>query len=270
MNHYYEHSLDRLTFPFLVTINQGQSPFSYHWHDEWELVRVLDGTVQVDMDNYSQELGPGDVFLLSGGIRHCYRPAGCTARRLAMLFQPELLLPQLRSLPPRINPFSTQWPQSAAVQIREAADVMYREFVTAQPGYELEICAQLSRVLSLAVRELPVLEREEEGTGAGELAQVFRYLSEHYREDINLSGCAAAVGYNPSYLSRMFRQKTGVSFHTYLCTMRIRQACWLLLYTREPVTAVAEQAGFQSIKTFNRAFRETQGCSPMEYRLREA
>ena len=270
MNYYYQRNLDHLSFPFIMTINQGQSPYSYHWHDEWELVRVLEGTVQVDAEGYSQELGPGDVLLLPGRMRHCYRPASYTGKRLAMLFQPKLLLPKINGLPAQLDPFGPHWPETAAQQVRDAADAMYREFTEAAPGYELEICAQLSRVLALAVRQLPVLDKGAGSAGAGGLDQVFQYLSEHYQEDLNLGDCAAAVGYNPSYLSRMFHQKTGVSFHTYLRSLRIHQACWLLLYTDESVTAVAEKAGFQSIKTFNRTFRQAQGCSPVEYRLRGA
>ena len=86
---------------------------------------------------------------------------------------------------------------------------------------------------------------------------------------VTLKDCAAALGFNPSYLSGMFSLRTGAPFHRYLLNLRLKKAEWLLVSGEMPVSEVALQSGFSSDKTFYRVFREQYGLSPGDYRKKQ-
>lgn len=85
---------------------------------------------------------------------------------------------------------------------------------------------------------------------------------------LKLSDVARKVGTNRTYLSRFFNQENGKTFYDYVNNYRVKYAEQLLLTTNDPLSYVAEKAGFNSQSTFRRVFSAAYGCSPMEYRKR--
>lgn len=96
--------------------------------------------------------------------------------------------------------------------------------------------------------------------------QVNRYVAEHLSEDLTLTALAKYIHYNPSYLSRIYKQQTGMNLMSYVSTMRIRRACELLAQTSMKVGQIAIECGICSTKYFNELFRKSLGVTPLEYR----
>ncbi|MBR4710957.1 MAG: helix-turn-helix transcriptional regulator [Clostridia bacterium] len=92
------------------------------------------------------------------------------------------------------------------------------------------------------------------------------YLSDHYMEDITLDEVAAFTGYSKYYFSRAFKNYFSISYSDYLLVKRINAAVNLLIHTDKPIGEVAKEAGFGSIATFNRVFRQHKKCTPTRYR----
>lgn len=97
------------------------------------------------------------------------------------------------------------------------------------------------------------------------IAQILRYLDDHYQQDIGLCELADMVQMNPSYLSNLFKQKVGVSFVKYLTDLRMARAKQLLLEGQK-VTQVCEQVGYHNYRYFCDLFKRLFGCTPSEYR----
>jgi transcriptional regulator GlxA family with amidase domain len=72
-----------------------------------------------------------------------------------------------------------------------------------------------------------------------------------------------------AHFTRSFKEAFGVPPHRYLLTRRIERATALLRDTELPITQVAFQAGWGSLGTFGRTFRDVTGDSPGEFRARE-
>lgn len=71
----------------------------------------------------------------------------------------------------------------------------------------------------------------------------------------------------PEYLlSRALNASSGQSFTEIVNGLRLDEACARLRNSREPVTTIGYDVGFNSLASFNRAFRDARGCSPSEYR----
>ena len=94
------------------------------------------------------------------------------------------------------------------------------------------------------------------------------YVDEHFSEhDMDVSKIGVALGMNAFYISRIFKQYSGVKLGSYINEMRIEKAKKLLLSDRTiKVNDVAAQVGFDNPRTFLKIFKEREGITPTQYR----
>ena len=78
------------------------------------------------------------------------------------------------------------------------------------------------------------------------------------------------VGYNPSYLSTLFKKKEGISPLDYLNTIRINQAKLFLAGSDFSISDIAMMVGFNSVSYFNHMYKAEVGLTPGEYRAQKA
>lgn len=88
--------------------------------------------------------------------------------------------------------------------------------------------------------------------------------------DISLASTAQALKVNPAYLSRTFRESSNIPFTTYVNMLRCYYAARILRERPElTVTEIALEAGFGSVRNFNREFRSMYGIAPNRLRACE-
>ena len=80
---------------------------------------------------------------------------------------------------------------------------------------------------------------------------------------------AERLGVGSRHLSRLFRKHVGASPIQTARTLRIQRAKRLLDGSLLPITAIASQSGFRSVRRFNAAFSELYGCPPSSMRKRK-
>lgn len=102
------------------------------------------------------------------------------------------------------------------------------------------------------------------------IKKLILHLNVHYSDDITLQKAADMVHVNPTYLSTLFKQETGLTFTAYLNRLRIRHGEDMLLNTNLSVTEIAMAAGFSSPGYFTNVFRQVHGITPREFRNRPA
>lgn len=71
---------------------------------------------------------------------------------------------------------------------------------------------------------------------------------------------------NKYYISDIFSGQLQTNFRRYLNHIRLEHAMQLIKITNAPLTDIWAEAGFNSQRSFNRAFMEIMGMTPMEYR----
>ena len=91
------------------------------------------------------------------------------------------------------------------------------------------------------------------------------YINENYKNDISLEMIAAEFGYNPSYVSRYFKNCFNSSILQYLTLIRLKNAIMLMRERKYSVTYCALESGFSSMRSFYRAFSKEFHCTPKEY-----
>ncbi|MBA3685836.1 MAG: helix-turn-helix domain-containing protein [Planctomycetes bacterium] len=92
------------------------------------------------------------------------------------------------------------------------------------------------------------------------------WLATHYRDDVDISACAAAVGLHPGYAMTAFRRACGTTIRQYLERLRLAHAQRLLVLSDDDVLGIALAAGFGSLARFYVAFRRAHGTTPAAWR----
>lgn len=105
-------------------------------------------------------------------------------------------------------------------------------------------------------------------------AQVVRdakhYILQHIHEsELGLKEIAAQVNFSAAYLNVVFRTETGMTIKQYLIDCRIREAKRLLRDPGVRISEIAQRCGYSNPNYFAKAFRETTGLTPGEYRERK-
>ena len=95
------------------------------------------------------------------------------------------------------------------------------------------------------------------------------YIRQNFQQDIGLRDVAKELGYHEKYLSSALHGLTGTNFRTFLASYRVDHAKRLLRRrdgSHLRISDIAQQSGFSSINSFNRAFLKITGMTPTQYR----
>ncbi len=83
---------------------------------------------------------------------------------------------------------------------------------------------------------------------------------------LTLSELADMLGYSECYVSRKFRELSGMQFRDYLRYRKLAFALKELRDTEKGILEIALQYGFSSHEAFTRAFKEAYDITPSQYR----
>lgn len=136
-----------------------------------------------------------------------------------------------------------------------------------QPDYLLNFnsLAELKQDLASLLGRFLGLNHMEEGTLINRVRQ---YMQEHYAENISLSKIAQEHYLNPSYLSQLFKSKTGENISRFLEDIRVEKAKELLSSLSLPVVDVAFLVGYNDARYFSKVFKKNTGVLPSVYQER--
>ncbi|RKP49863.1 helix-turn-helix domain-containing protein [Cohnella endophytica] len=91
-------------------------------------------------------------------------------------------------------------------------------------------------------------------------------VREHFGRDLQLAEVANRVSMNYSYFSKLFKERTGLTFTAYLIKVRMEEAHKLLKNPAARINEISEKVGYGNLYHFSRAFKNYYGVSPKEYR----
>lgn len=94
-----------------------------------------------------------------------------------------------------------------------------------------------------------------------------QYLAWHFRQELDLSTVATAVGSSPFHLSRIFRKATGRSVTEYRTALRVRFAIDRLAEGDDDLSRLAVEAGFYDHAHMTNTFRRRLGSPPSHLRV---
>jgi AraC family transcriptional regulator len=92
------------------------------------------------------------------------------------------------------------------------------------------------------------------------------HINQHLDEPLKLDDLAQVACFSPFHLHRIFSAFTGIPMGEYIRRLRMERAVLQLSHTRRPVTHIAFEAGYDSLASFSKAFRQAYGLRPSDVR----
>ena len=98
------------------------------------------------------------------------------------------------------------------------------------------------------------------------IKNVIEYIDAHYAEDIQCERIAAMFFIERTYLSKVFKEYTGITYMEYITTTRINKAKELMLSSSMPISDIIVSVGYKDQGFFRDVFKKHVGMSPQEFR----
>lgn len=136
---------------------------------------------------------------------------------------------------------------------------------------KIEACSSQTALIGLGnCFFVDITEKVHEAKSHSSLSQPIKstceYIGIHLFDELSIDDIASRVGYSNYYLTRKFKQETGITLTDYIRQKRIDQAKLLLATTDLSVQSISESLYFCSRSYFSEIFQRIVGMSPNEYR----
>ena len=264
----YEHQSLNTSHYLLTMVHYTDFVIQPHFHKNYELLVCLSGQAEMTVNGQTYPIREGECILACGYQIHGFSVPADSHLWVAS-FAPSLVK-SFHALISKNRVSVTAFRLSDSVRSmledKMIAPSRNKRMLLESLGAEQELTVKgcLYAVCGEYVQHVTM---ERNGKGAENVAfDVIRYISENFREDINLQTAAEHLRYNYHYLSKVFNRNVGYNFNSMLNQYRLEFAVQLLEETETPITQIAFESGFQSQRTFNRIFEEAYGVSPREHR----
>jgi AraC-like DNA-binding protein len=273
----------------LIVIKANDLDYRAHWHSEAELLCVLSGSLVVSINKTRQVASTGSIVICDSRDIHQYERDSRHSTTIAVLFKPEIIGNRPSwPLTGRVseNIVTRNQHQALSLRIEAITRSLLEETTEKRPGmeniargYVLELCGLIERELvgtreavaaleavavhePVAGREIAPKERPSTIDFADRMRAAIDYIHEKAGYPIMLEDIAKAVSLSPCYFSRIFKRTVGSSFSRFVNEVRIERAERLMATTRKTIAEIALECGFDSLRTFNRAFQSIRGATP--------
>ena len=246
-------------------------PFE-EWHEGFSVSAVIEGSFTYRSDAGRGLLYPGALLLGNNGrCFQCGHEHGIGDRCVSLNVRDELFgeiaasaasTSRFRFSAPSLPPSPKALPVVAWMEALSSTGSSARREDLACEDLALRLIERVIAALS-GDRRLPAAPTERE---ARRVVEAVRLVEAEAARPVDLRQMAAAAGMSKYHFLRVFRRLTGMTPHQYLISARLRRAALALASSRRPVIAVALDAGFGDLSTFNSRFRATFGLTPTQYR----
>lgn len=100
-----------------------------------------------------------------------------------------------------------------------------------------------------------------------QLSKVIEFIGKHLDEELTLTQLSDIACFSKYHFHRLFTAYTGLSLQQYIRWLRLKRAAHQLIVDKDrSIINIAIDAGFESHEAFSRAFKQTCGISPSEFR----
>lgn len=257
---------------FIAKLNN----FQLHWHDELEIVHVMEGKVKLRISENTYFLQEGDMALIS--FREIHQIQSIESECVLQIIQinPKFMeyhFPYLSRIRFQKNlpDISKEINSCIILNLKKLISEIINSLVDKKLGYEYEVISFTYKLFGILIGNLPYIinsedESEENNIVFKRLTIIFEYIEKNYMNEINNETLAEVLHLSRYYLAHFFKEHTGLSMGQYITNIRMNKATELLVRSEESITNIILSCGFKNIKYFYKVFKEVYKCSPLKYR----
>lgn len=240
------------------------------------LIYVVSGDLSATVgDKKLSHMGPGNLIYIPAGVK--YRLKSKYIRAVVITFDPtdDNPLPDERLNPAAVDEYDESLCHRCGVegilgQVITLSDLeserdnflrMANIFTSGEGHYRAQLSAMLKLIL------LRVIETaDEDALPARMVEELDNYIRENVSDEISNTEIGAVFGYHPFYVSRMLKERRGMTLRQYIISYRLKMAKKLLETTDRSAGEIAEECGFTDASYFAKTFKAAFGITPKEYR----
>jgi AraC-like DNA-binding protein len=239
--------------------------FLAHWHEDIELVFITAGQQCLGINQRQLTLTAGSAVLIAPSDIHYYSKPD-KVDGFMFICPAELIGHDLPN-------HSMHWQIGSTGKLEtltRLASQLVHEMTEREPYYELAAQGFLHLVITHLMRPDQAvacinLDRADHPRTLV-MQDILAYLDENFRETIGRDTVTDRFHLSAAHFTRTFKAATGLTFTEYLTQLRLENACHDIGQTYSPITEIALNNGFSSIRTFNRLFRKVLHKTPSSLR----
>ena len=253
-------------------INRTEECIAY----DCRIIYVISGEVTATVDGKKLgHLAPGNLLYIPAGTP--YKLKSKYMRAVAICFDPtdEQAMPDERLSPVLTSEYDEAKCHKNGVTApldkyilledleseRDGLIRMCNIFTSAEGHYRARLSAMLKLLL------LKIIESSDENALPGRMVEELdNYIRDNCGEEISNTEIGAIFGYHPFYVSRILKERKGITLRQYIISYRLKNAKRLLELTDKSTAEIAEECSFTDASYFAKTFKASFGITPKEYR----
>lgn len=239
----------------------GYVPF--HWHSSIEIVCVLKGQLNFTINGHSFLVCDHEFIIVPSGVVHdvANRP------NTAYVFQIPLKAVEPYIDHPELVTFINGRKEVPAY--RQAVELIQKfGYLQTQHPIAYRFDSQLCFISLLKILFTRLNNPTVQVPNDNNVKQLIIYINNHSREKLSVAGLARHFGYNPNYLSRLFKQQMGITLINYIYVVKLNQLYDGLINSDLDIKTLFRQNGLSNPRTARKIFHEMFGQLPNEVRSR--
>lgn len=256
-----------------VTSSHPQYIMSFHWHVEFEIIRILSGTFSLTLDEYEVSVSSGSVIFIPAGSLHSGIPDDCIYE--CIVFDMNMLMNKndsccrhIRQIIDHEINLQIVYPDSYN-DIHQITWTLFDAMTSKKEGYQMVVLGSLyylfGTIFSKSWYSTAPTQTPRSHKRVVQLKQALEFIESSYTSQVTLEEISQSVNMSPKYFCRFFQEMTHRTPIDYLNYYRIERACYQLLTTDQSITDVAYSSGFNDLSYFIKTFKKYKGTTPKKY-----
>lgn len=256
-----------------ISATHPQYIMSYHWHVEFEVMRILSGSFMLTLNEQEMLVEEGSIIFVPAGALHSGIPNDCVYECIVLdmnllMNKSDSCIKQIRQVMNHEIELQPVYPKSYD-DIHRIGWTLFDAMGEKREGYQLLVLGTLYQlfgtIFSIGAYSPPTNQVPRDHKRILQLKQALEFMESSYTSHVSLDEIAGSVNMSPKYFCRFFQEMTHRTPIDYLNYYRIERACYALLTSDQSITEVAYNSGFNDLSYFIKTFKKYKGTTPKRY-----
>lgn len=264
-------------------LRTGAFVFDKHFHSECEIYYLLEGNGKYFIENDSFPVQKGSLVIIDSlQVHHTDFKGKKPHRRILLELNVGALEPiisQLYGISPKeffrnragvyyIDKENQAYMESIFRMLMDEARHKHSNYDAMIYLKMTELLIHMSRTENKALQFTATHNIQPETSAL--VKESIHYMMENLAAPLSLESIAERQHVSKNYLSRVFKEVTGLTVHEYLNVQRVKTAQHLLETTNRTLDEIAQSVGYNSVGYFERVFKKYTETTPVKYKKRLA
>lgn len=242
-----------------------------HFHQNPEIIYILEGEAEMQMESEHYEMKKGDILLINANKRHSIK-AGKEDLLFADFYINFSMLAEILGTNQILLWCNTVIDKNEAYkQLRDVLNRILNRYYEREKEGALYLNSIYYEAVYLLTSYFIVKAddsrlKDNDTPDSSRIFEIQNYVQANYQKQLSLNDLAKQLYLSNAYLSKYIKKRFGLSFLEYVNNIRLFHALDELLYTDKKITRIAMDNGFPTTAAFNKAFKDVYHVTPSVYR----